>query len=103
MGLPRAALTNNADLQFLVDKYQEFEPTVAPFQDPDPYQEFTYPTVLFAKRAISDYLAKPLAKLSKEQLIFIDTLLAETLNKRVIIERVQQYFYSHLGKQQNAH
>jgi hypothetical protein len=103
LGLPRAALTNNADLQFLVDKYKEFEPNVTPFQDPDPYQEFTYPTVLFAKRAISDYLAKPLAKLSKEQLTFIDILLAETLNKRVIIERVQQYFYSHPGEQQNAH
>jgi hypothetical protein len=64
LGLPRTALDKNADLQFLVDKYKEIEPTVTPFNDPDPFQEFTYPTVLFAKLAISDYLAKPLAKLS---------------------------------------
>ena len=103
LGLPRAALDKNADLQFLVDKYKELEPTVTPFNDPDPYQEFTYPTVLFAKKAISDYLAKPLAKLSTEQLAFIDTLLAETLNKKAIIERVRQYFHSNRGGEQNAH
>jgi hypothetical protein len=93
----------NADLQFLVDKYKEIEPAVTPFKDPDPFQEFTYPTVLFAKLAISDYLAKPLAKLSTEQIAFIDGLLAETLNKKVIIERVRQYFHSNKGGQQNAH
>lgn len=103
MGLPRTALDKNADLQFLVDKYKELTPTITPFNDPDPYQEFTYPTVLFAKRAISDYLAKPLAKLSTEQLAFIDALLAETLNKKVIIERVRQYFHSNKGGEHNAH
>ncbi|RCJ32525.1 hypothetical protein [Nostoc sp. ATCC 53789] len=103
LGLPRTALDKNADLQFLVDKYKELTPTVTPFNDPDPYQEFTYPTVLFAKRAISDYLAKPLAKLSTEQLAFIDVLLAETLNKKAIIERVRQYFHSNKGGEHNAH
>lgn len=103
LGLPRTALDKNADLQFLVDKYKEIEPTVTPFNDPDPFQEFTYPTVLFAKLAISDYLAKPLAKLSTEQIAFIDGLLAETLNKKVIIERVRQYFQKPKGGQQNAH
>jgi hypothetical protein len=103
LGLPRTALDKNADLQFLVDKYKEIEPAVTPFNDPDPFQEFTYPTVLFAKLAISDYLAKPLAKLSTEQIAFIDGLLAETLNKKVIIERVRQYFHSNKGGQQNAH
>jgi hypothetical protein len=103
LGLPRTALDKNADLQFLVDKYKEIEPTVTPFNDPDPFQEFTYPSILSAKLAISDYLAKPLAKLSTEQIAFIDGLLAETLNKKVIIERVRQYFHSNKGGQQNAH
>jgi hypothetical protein len=44
-----------------------------------------------------------LAKLSTEQIAFIDGLLAETLNKKVIIERVRQYFHSNKGGQQNAH
>ncbi len=103
LGLPRTALDKNADLQFLVDKYKELEPTVTPFKDPDPYQEFTYPTVLFAKGAISDYLALPLAKLSTEQIAFIDGLLAETLSKKVIIERVRQYFQKPKRGEQNAH
>jgi len=102
LGLPRTALDKNADLQFLVDKYKELEPTVTPFKDPDPYQEFTYPTVLFAKGAISDYLALPLAKLSTEQIAFIDGLLAETLSKKVIIERVRQYFQKPKRGEQNA-
>ena len=93
LGLPRAALDHNMDLQFLVDKHSKIpEPVVTPFSDPDPFQEFTYPTTLFAKRAIAEYLGQPLAKVSAEQRAFIDALLAETLNKKAILERVRQYF-----------
>jgi hypothetical protein len=59
--------------------------------------------VLFAKGAISDYLALPLAKLSTEQIAFIDGLLAETLSKKVIIARVRQYFQKPKRGEQNAH
>jgi len=103
LDLPRDALDKNTDLQFLVDKYKIPELPVIPFSDPDPFQEFTYPTTLFAKRAIAEYLAQPLAKLSAEQRVFIDTLLAETLNKKLIMERIRQYFKQPKGGQQNAH
>lgn len=103
LGLPRTALDKNADLQFLVDKYKELEPTVTPFNDPDPFQEFTYPSIIFAKLAISDYLAQPLAKLSPEQMAFINALLTETLNKKVIIDRVREYFQKPKGGEQNAY
>ncbi len=103
LGLPRAALDKNADLQFLVDKYKVPDPIVIPFSDPDPFQEFTYPTTLLAKRAIAEYLGQPLAKFSAEQRAFIDTLLAETLNKRALMERVRQYFHSDKGGEQHAH
>jgi hypothetical protein len=102
LGLPKTALDKNADLQFLVDKYKELEPTVTPFNDPDPFQEFTYPNILSAKLAISDYLALPLAKLSLEQMAFIDRLLTETLNKKVIISRVKEYFQKPKGGEENA-
>ena len=46
--LPRAALTGNADLQFVVEQSQEPALAMKPFQDPDPYREFTYPTTLIA-------------------------------------------------------
>lgn len=102
--LPRAALDKNTDLQpLLVDKCKVVEPTIIPFNDPDPFQEFTYPTSLLAKRAIADYLGQPLAKLSTEQRAFIDALLAETLNKRVVMERVKKYFTSRSPGEQHAH
>ncbi len=86
-----------------MDKYKELEPTVTPFNDPDPFQEFTYPSIIFAKLAISDYLAQPLAKLSPEQMAFINALLTETLNKKVIIDRVREYFQKPKGGEQNAY
>jgi len=103
LGLPKAALENNIDLQFLADKYKELQSKTIPFNDPDPFQEFSYPNIFLAKLAISDYLAMPLAKLSAEQIAFIDALLLETLNKKVIIEQVKHYFRKNKGGEQNAH
>jgi hypothetical protein len=93
LDLPRSALAGNTDLQFVINEPLTPTLTLTPFQDPDPYQEFTYPTTLMAKRAIADYLGQPLAKLSVEQRDFICTLVAETLTKKVIMERVRQYFH----------
>lgn len=106
LGLPRTALDKNTDLQFLVERVEQYkspELPVTPFNDPDPFQEFTYPTALFAKRAIAEYLGQPLAKLSAPQRAFIDALLAETLNKKVVMERVRQYFLLSKGGEQNAY
>ena len=66
-------------------------PAVA-FKDPDPFHEFRFPTVLAAKLAIADYLATPLARLRPEDLAYIDSVLAETLERRTIIECVRGYF-----------
>jgi hypothetical protein len=43
-------------------------------------------------RAIADYLAIPLAKLPPEQLEWINTLVETTLNKKEVIEQVEEYF-----------
>lgn len=93
LDLPRSALTGNTDLQFVNDDFLPSTLLINPFQDPDPYQEFTYPTALMAKRAIADYLGQPLAKLDLEQRDFISALVEETLTKKVIMERVRQYFH----------
>ncbi len=90
--LPQTAWSGNQELQFLAPTQTAPSLAVVPFQDPDPFQEFTYPTVLAAKGAIADYLALPLARLSSEELAFINGLLDETLNKKVILEKVRQYF-----------
>ena len=93
LDLPRSALMGNTDLQLVTDSSVTSTLAMTPFQDLDPYQEFTYPTTLMAKRAIADYLGRPLAKLSVEQREFICALVEETLTKKVIMERVRQYFH----------
>jgi hypothetical protein len=100
--LPRSALEGNLDLIFIADNSESESkqpvsvivlPNAQPFRDPDPFQEFTYPNVIAAKLAIANLLGQPLAKLAPEQRQFIDELLSESLNKKVIIERVERYFY----------
>jgi hypothetical protein len=93
LGLPAEAISKNTERYFWGSNTTS-ETVLIPFQDPDPFQEFTYPTVLAAKRAIADYLYKPLAKLNKEQMAFINKILNETLNKKVILEQVKSYFHS---------
>lgn len=96
LDLPRAALEGNRDLEISISSRGEQQPPppiVKPFDDPDPFQEFAYPTVLSAKLAIADYLGQPLMKLLPEQRMFIDELLAESLNKKTVIGRVDRYFY----------
>lgn len=56
-----------------------------PFNDPDPFRELRFPSILAAKLAIADYLARPLAKLAAEDLGYIEALLKETLERRTII------------------
>lgn len=90
--LPRTALEGNRELEFLAASQPKSEPAIIPFQEKDPFQEFTYPSILAAKRAIADSLALPLARLSEQERFFIDELLAQTLSKKVILERVQHYF-----------
>jgi len=98
LALSRAALEGNAAAA-LFDTRTE-TPSHA-FSDPDPFQEFTFPNRLAAKRAIADDLGSPLAKLTPEQLDHIDGVLAETLNKKAVFERVRDYF-KHL-KKENRH
>ncbi len=90
--LPLKAREANRDLQFLASSSTETELAVVPFQDPDPFQELTYPNVLAAKLAIADYLVLPLARLSDTERAFINNLLEETLDKKIVIERVRHQF-----------
>jgi hypothetical protein len=56
-----------------------------PFADPDPFQEFTYPSAIAAKLAIADEIAMPLAKLPPETMAEIDAFLARTLRKADVL------------------
>lgn len=63
-----------------------------PFVDPNPFQELTFSTVIAAKLAIAEYLARPLAKLTSEQMDYVDAVCASTLNKQEVIKQVRDFF-----------
>ncbi len=92
LAIPRAAVEGPHALNLapteLSDKADEIART--PFTDPDPFQEFTFPNVIAAKRAISDYLGLPLAKLDPRQLEQIDRIVSATLDKKQVMESVRQ-------------
>lgn len=64
------------------------------FNDPDPFIEFTFPNRVAAKQAIANELGIPLAKLTQKQLDHIDKIVSETLNKKLIFERIHAFFNS---------
>jgi hypothetical protein len=54
--------------------------------------EYHFPSHTAAKLAIADELGRPLVQLSSEEKAFIDRLLEETMIRRIILERVRDYF-----------
>lgn len=62
------------------------------FIDPDPFGELMFPNVITAKKAIADYLGKPLAKLTPEQMDYINGILDHTLKKKEVMKQIKEYF-----------
>ncbi|MDB0542809.1 DDE-type integrase/transposase/recombinase [Ralstonia solanacearum] len=85
LGLPRAALESRPDVAALV--VPDTMPVQA-FVDPDPFQQLTYASALEAKRAIAQYLGRPLATLPVDQLQAINVIVGTTLNKQDVLARV---------------
>jgi hypothetical protein len=56
--------------------------------------EYHFASAIAAKLAIADDLARPLARLAPVDRAFIDQVLAETLNRNVVLARVRDYFRS---------
>ena len=60
LGLPRAALEGPAPIPAYPVAAPAVVPLAAvPFNDPDPFQELRFPSILAAKLAIADYLGRP--------------------------------------------
>jgi hypothetical protein len=62
------------------------------FQDPDPFQTKYFPSVYSAKAAISAHLAMPLGKLGAEDISAIDCILAQTMEKKAVMEKIKDHF-----------
>ena len=65
---------------------------VQSFVDPDPFEELEFKNAIAAKVAIADYLVKPLAKLTPEQMAAVDSILSKTLNKKEVMGEIRDYF-----------
>ena len=94
LNIPRAALDGPYPLSLPVDASP---PPVRPFNDPDPFQEFTYPSALKAKQAIAGERLMPLAELPSGQLEALDALLAQTLLKSDVSDYVRLHLKPLVG------
>lgn len=54
--------------------------------------EYHFAGAIADELAIADDLARPLAKLAPADRAFIDQVLAETLNRKIVLARVRNYF-----------
>lgn len=64
--------------------------------------EYHFAGAIAAKLAIADDLAQPLARLAPADRAFIDQVLAETLNRSVVLARVRDYFRNRQSGGDNA-
>lgn len=93
--LSRAALDHRLNAGTLAAFAPDPDIPGTAFHDPDPFMEFTFPDRVAAKQAIAAELGMPLAKLNQEQLDYINQVVAETLNKRLIFEQIHAFFIRH--------
>jgi len=68
------------------------------FADPDPFQEFSFNSIIAAKKAIADYLGKPLAKLTPEQMAYVNQVVEQTLNKQEVMTQIKGFFHPTSGR-----
>ncbi len=65
---------------------------VQPFVESNPFTEQKFGTIIAAKLAIAEYLARPLAKLTSEQMAYIDAVCTNTLDKQEVMRQVKDFF-----------
>ena len=95
--LPREALTRDTRVPEALRRRIPDDTPVRPFEDPDPFQDLRFPSVLMAKRAIAAFLGQPLAKLSEAQRQEIDRILEATLVQKQVFAKVRELFAEKAG------
>jgi hypothetical protein len=88
LGLPIAALAGEPNVH-LIESAPSIELPHQPFDAK--VDEVCYPTVIAAKLAIADEIGKPLAKLSEDDRLFINAVLADTLVCSSVLTRIREY------------
>ena len=93
LSIPREALNNSDPLtqKILIALAENKQPSI-PFTQPNPFEQTQFSNPIEAKTAISRWLGYPLGKLLPEQLIKINEIVEETLDKQVVMAQVKQLF-----------
>jgi hypothetical protein len=95
ISIPRIALSGQdvATEQLLsAAGLQEEKAACVPFTSPDPFEQSTFKDAIGAKVAIAKMLGYPLGRLLPAQLAAIDTILMETLDKRMVMKKINILF-----------
>lgn len=90
LSLPIAALTGEN-----IALISQHIPKEIPRQSFPAVAEESYSSTIAAKLAIAGELAIPLARLPQADRRFIEQLLGETLIRRIVLDRVREYFRKH--------
>jgi hypothetical protein len=89
LALPSSAI-GKVELPVVAENVIPFP--VRSFVDPDPFEELAFKNAIEAKKAISYYLVKPLAKLTPEQMATVESILEKTLKKEEVMTQIKDYF-----------
>jgi hypothetical protein len=92
IALPKTALSDDSRSAEALNRVIPDNTIITNFNDPDPFHQLTFQTELEAKKAVADFLGIPLAKLSKEDKKAIDSIITNTLEKRIVLREVRQHF-----------
>ena len=96
ISIPRSAVSGEkAAIKSLLNdaKVLQLESTRSiPFEDSAPFKQTLFKNKIDAKTAISEYLGRPLARLTSSQLDEINRILDETLDKKTVLAQIRTYF-----------
>lgn len=90
IALPIEAFTKDARAADALARTLPENIVLTDFKDPDPFNELLFPNTLSAKRAISNFIGIPLAKLNEVELACIEEILTTTLDKQRVFQMVRE-------------
>ena len=96
ISIPRSALSGEKKatnaLLSEANILQISSPLSIPFKNEDPFEQTVFKNKIDAKTTIAEYLNRPLAQLTSVQIDEINRILEETLDKKMIMVQVRNYF-----------
>lgn len=98
ISIPRSALLGIPEekMKQLSQAVETKEHSCIPFSDPDPFHESAFKNAIEAKLVIASVLGYPLARLDTNKMTYVNQVLSETLDKKIVLEKIRHYFSARL-------